>query len=106
MPTVRVTCPACSTVVVEAGELTILRNPQPQRSEYAFQCPECDAAVVQPLSDAMIPVMLGAGSRVIEVGGHDDRFLHPSLSGTITEMEISRFVAALDRPDWFAELAV
>lgn len=104
MPTVRTTCPSCDTVLIDAGELTIRRRPDADHTECSFVCPDCDQVVVQSLNDRMVPVLIGAGCMVEDWGVENARLLHPS-AGRITEAEISDFVAALDREDWFGELS-
>lgn len=103
MPTVRTTCPSCDTILIDAGELTIRRRPDADHTECSFVCPDCVQLVVQPLSDKMVPVLIGAGCMVEDWATSDARLLHPS-SGRITEDEIEDFCEALDRDDWFGEL--
>lgn len=103
MPTVRTTCPTCDTVLIDAGALTIRRRADADHTECSFVCPDCVQIVVQPVSEKMVPVLIGAGCMVEEWGIGDARSLHPS-SGSITETEIQDFVSSLDRDDWFGEL--
>lgn len=103
MPTVRTTCPSCDTVLIDAGALTIRRRPDADRTECCFVCPDCVQIVVQPVSDKMVPVLIGAGCQVEDWSISDARALHPS-GGGITESEILDFVESLDRDDWFGEL--
>lgn len=104
MPTVRTTCPTCDTVLIDAGALTIRRRPDADRTECCFVCPDCVQIVVQPVSDKMVPVLIGAGCQVEDWSVSDARALHPSGGGGITESEIRDFVESLDRDDWFGEL--
>jgi len=103
MPTVRTTCPSCDTVLLDAGELTLRRSPDATQTECRFVCPDCVQVVVQPVSDKMVPVLIGAGCVVEEWAMGDAQTLHPS-NGRITEDEIQAFVASLDADDWLAEL--
>lgn len=103
MPTVRTTCPTCDTVLIDAGALTLRRRPGSEQTECSFTCPDCVRTVVQPVSDKMVPVLIGAGCLVEEWDVGDARSLHPS-NGSITEHEIREFVASLDADDWFGEL--
>jgi hypothetical protein len=103
MPTVRTTCPSCDTVLIDAGELTLRRRPEADRTECSFVCPDCVQLVVQPVSDKMVPVLIGAGCLVEDWSLGDARALHPS-GGHITEQEIQDFVDSLDRDDWLGEL--
>jgi hypothetical protein len=103
MPTVRTTCPSCDTVLIDAGELTLRRRPEADRTECSFVCPDCVQLVVQPVSDKMVPVLIGAGCLVEDWSLGDARALHPS-GGRITEQEIQDFVDSLDRDDWLGEL--
>ncbi len=103
MPTVRTTCPTCDTVLLDASELTLRRRPEAAQTECSFVCPDCVQVVVQPVSDKMVPVLIGAGCIVEEWSVGDARALHPS-NGRITEDEIQAFVASIDADDWMAEL--
>jgi len=103
MPTVRTTCPSCDTVLIDAGALTLRRRIDAEHTECSFTCPDCVQTVVQPVSDKMVPVLIGAGCIVEEWSSLDARALHPS-NGSISEDEIEEFVASLDRDDWFGEL--
>ena len=103
MPTVRTTCPSCDTVLIDAGALTVRRRPDATQSECCFICPDCVQAVVQPVSDKMVPVLIGAGCMIEDWAHSDARRLHPAFGG-ITESEIRDFVDSLDRDDWFGEL--
>lgn len=70
-------------------------------------CPACDAEVVHPLNERMVPVLIGAGCPVDEVDDSataDCMARHPSQGPDISEQEIEDFVAALDRYDWFDDL--
>lgn len=104
MPSVRTSCPTCSTVIVDAGELTLRRRPEADSVECSFTCPDCVHEVVQPLSDKMVPVLIGAGCKVEDWDVHDARLLHPSSGGRITEAEIVEFRDALDAEGWMDEL--
>lgn len=103
MPTVRTTCPTCDTVLIDAGELTLRRSDDSDRTECSFTCPDCVQLVVQPVSEKMVPVLIGAGCLVEEWSVGDASYLHPS-GGRITEVEIEEFVASLESDDWFGEL--
>lgn len=103
MSNVRTTCPNCDVITVEAPAITVRHLSAPVRSEVVFVCPECADVVVHPLNDRMVPVLIGAGCPV------DDRVFralgdHPSAGYEITPAEIERFVADLDRAEWFDEL--
>jgi hypothetical protein len=103
MPTVRTTCPTCDTVLIDAGALTLRRRHDADQTECSFTCPDCVQIVVQPVSDKMVPVLIGAGCIVEEWALDDARMLHPS-NGSITEDEIEEFVSSLAADDWFGEL--
>lgn len=110
MPTVRTKCPTCDIVIVDANAMTLRRRPDATHTEASFLCPDCVTPVVQPLSDKMVPVLLGAGCAV-EDWVFDDlgltrsaQDLHPSNTGAITEDEIADFLAGFDADDWFDEL--
>jgi len=103
MPTVRTTCPTCETVLIDAGALTLRRRPEAEQTECSFTCPDCVQLVVQPVSDKMVPVLIGAGCLVEEWSLGDAKALHPA-NGRITEQEIREFVSSLDADDWFGEL--
>ena len=79
MPTVRTTCPTCDTVLIDAGDLTLRRRPDATQTECSFVCPDCVQVVVQPVSEKMVPVLIGAGCLVEEWGEGDARYLHLSL---------------------------
>jgi hypothetical protein len=103
MPTVRTTCPTCDTVLIDAGALTVRCRPEADRTECCFICPDCVQPVVQPVSDKMVPVLIGAGCMVEYWGDAYAGSLYPSGVG-ITESEVRDFVSALERDDWFGEL--
>ena len=103
MPTVRTTCPTCDTVLIDAGDLTLRRHPDAEQTECSFTCPDCVQIVVQPVSEKMVPVLIGAGCLVEDWGLGDARLLHPS-NGRITEDEIEEFIASMESDDWFGEL--
>ena len=103
MPTVRTTCPTCDTVLIDAGALTLRRRADADHTECSFTCPDCVQVVVQPVSEKMVPVLIGAGCMVEDWTGSDARCLHPS-GGSITEAEIRDFVDSLGSDDWFSEL--
>ena len=126
MPTVRTTCPTCDIVTLDAPELRVRLGSDGTGSEAAFVCPACHHEVVHPLSERMIPVLLGAGCPLdfdddldgdLEGDGIPgerlgerlaDRYrpaAHPAFGLELTELEIEQFVAALNRTDWFDELA-
>lgn len=103
MPTVRTTCPTCETVLIDAGALTLRRRIDAEHTECSFTCPECVQLVVQPVSEKMVPVLIGAGCVVEDWTDTNARSLHPS-NGSITEAEIQDFAASLHSDDWFGEL--
>ena len=102
MSVVRTTCPRCDIITVRAPELTVRRHGAV--SEAVFVCPACDAEVVHPLNERMVPVLIGAGCPVDDTSVADCMSRHPSIGPEITEDEIREFVAELDRFDWFDEL--
>ncbi len=110
MPTVRTTCPTCDIVTLDAPALRVRLGSDEDASEVIFVCPTCHHLVVHPLSERMVPVLLGAGCPVdIEDGERlADRVrpaAHPAFGPELSELEIEQFVAALDRTDWYDELA-
>ncbi len=107
MPTVRTKCPTCATVIVDATAMTLRRRADADKAEAVFTCPECLVTVVQPLSDRMVPVLIGAGCGVDEWESSDPfaaaRAVHPA-NGSITEDEIDEFVRDLNAEGWMDEL--
>lgn len=104
MPTVRTTCPTCDVVIVDARDITLRRRPEATHVECSFVCPDCLEPVSQPVSDKMVPVLIGAGCEVEDWAVSDARADHPSMSGRITEAEIAEFIVELERADWMTEL--
>lgn len=100
---VRTTCPHCDIVTVRAPELTVRRHGDV--AEAMFVCPACDAVVVHPLNERMVPVLIGAGCPVDDLSVDRCMARHPSQGFEISEAEIAEFVAALDSNDWMDELA-
>ncbi len=111
MPIVRTTCPTCDVVTVEAPDLRVRLGSDATASEAVFVCPACCTEVVHPVSERMVPVLLGAGCPLDVLHAGDtlaDRVLpaaHPAFGPQLSELEIQQFVAALDRNDWYDELA-
>lgn len=104
MPTVRTTCPICDVVIIDARDITLRRRHTDLHVECSFVCPDCLEHVSHPVSDKMVPVLIGAGCEVEEWATDDARALHPSMGGRITEAEIAEFIVELERSDWMAEL--
>jgi hypothetical protein len=104
VPLVRTTCPGCDVVTVRAPELTV-RHRAGSGAEAVFVCPACREQVVHPLSEPMVPVLIGAGCRVEDAVALARQLEHPSAGPAITEAEIVAFVAGLDRSDWFERLS-
>ncbi len=118
MPTVRTTCPTCDIVTLDAPELRVRLGSDLVGSEVVFVCPACHHEVAHPLSERMVPVLLGAGCP-LDVEDDEDRpdgrperlgdryrpAAHPAFGPELTDLEIEQFVAALNRTDWFDELA-
>ena len=102
MSIVRTTCPRCDIVTVQAPELTVRRHGE--ASEAVFVCPACDAEVVHPLNERMVPVLIGAGCPVDDTSVAACIARHPAMGPEITEGEIREFVASLERDDWMGEL--
>ena len=102
MSLVRTTCPRCDIVTLRALDLTVRRSDG--ASEAYFVCPDCRDEVTHPLNERMVPVLIGAGCPVDDRSSSACMSHHPSSGFEITELEISEFVAGLDRSDWFDEL--
>lgn len=101
MSTVRTHCPSCQIITVDAMQMVVRRRADASGSEAVFECPACASTVVQAVDARMVPVLIGAGCEVEDWEVSDARALHPSQAGgAITEAEITRFVASLERRDW------
>ena len=94
MTTIRTTCPLCGDVELVPGELALELTAMNGTGTYVFSCPDCGDRQRRPANHRVVAILLATG---VAYEVKDDR-------GPITESEISRFTADLDRADWAEQL--
>jgi rRNA maturation protein Nop10 len=62
--TIRTTCPACGTVDLAAGDVTLHMETY-QEGAYVFRCPDCGAQVERPAPTTVAGILAGAGVEVV-----------------------------------------
>jgi len=94
MTTIRTTCPLCGDVELAPGELSLELAAIDGTGTYLFECPECGDRRRRPANHRVVAILLATG---VAYEVTEDR-------GPITESEIARFTADLDRVDWAEQL--
>lgn len=90
MTTIRTTCAICGDVELIPTELVLELTAMSGTGTYVFACPDCGDTQRRPASHRVVSILLATGVSYEVV---DER-------GPITEEEIERFTADLDRADW------
>lgn len=94
MTTIRTSCTLCGDVELVPTELSLELTALSGTGTYVFACPECGDTQRRPASHRVVSILLATGVAYEVI---DER-------GPITESEISRFSAELDRADWADQL--
>ena len=95
MTTIKTTCSRCGDVHLTPRDLALELAPSSDEGSYSFTCPMCHKLETRPANARVVSVLLATG---VSYRITDER--------PITEDEIVRFAAALDRePDPFRLLA-
>ena len=94
MTTIRTTCAVCGDVELIPTELSLELTAVSGTGTYVFSCPECGDTQRRPANHRVVSILLATGVayEVLE------------SPGPITESEITRFSAELDRADWATQL--
>lgn len=67
MALVRTQCPRCGTVEVACTEVTVLRRPWDNSTDYEFPCPLCAGHVRRPLNARHIDTLIQQGAQVMDL---------------------------------------
>lgn len=94
MTTIRTTCAVCGDVELIPTELSLELTAISGTGTYMFACPECGDTQRRPANHRVVSILLATGVayEVLEA------------KGPITESEIARFSAELDRINWAEQL--
>jgi protein tyrosine phosphatase (PTP) superfamily phosphohydrolase (DUF442 family) len=94
MTTIRTSCILCGDVELAPDQLSLELFSSTGTGNYRFLCPHCDEEQRRPANHRVVSILLATGVTYEVV---DDT--------PITEREITRFAAALDRGDWSQQLS-
>lgn len=90
MTTIRTTCPLCGDVELAPADLSLRLAPCRGTGSYRFRCPHCEEWRQRPAGHRVVSILLATGVPYEVVGDQEP----------ITEREIRRFMADLDRGNW------
>jgi hypothetical protein len=96
MTTIRTSCSLCGDVELVPGDLSLELLASSGTGTYLFCCPHCDEHQRRPANHRVVSILLATGVAYHVVDEGPD--------GPITEDEIARFGAALERGEWETEL--
>lgn len=94
MTTIRTTCAICGDVELAPGELSLELTAMSGTGMYIFSCPECGDRQRRPANHRVVSILLATGVAYEVI----------DELGPITESEIARFSAGLDRTNWAEQL--
>lgn len=95
MTTIRTTCSICGDVELFPTQLSLELTALSGTGNYLFACPECGDTQRRPANHRVVSILLATGVSYEVI----------DELGPITEAEITRFSAELDRPDWAQQLS-
>lgn len=94
MTTIRTTCSRCGDVELTTGDVGLELLEDRGEGHYRFDCPTCGRTQRRPASHRVVSILLATGVAYEII----------ATQTPITEAEIERFVARLEREDWLNEL--
>jgi hypothetical protein len=97
--TVRASCPTCGDIETTSDAVWVLRYSTTGASSYAFVCPSCRLRVTKPATDAVIALLVDAGSRCVS-WGLPAELTEPKTGAPVTHDDLLAFHLALTRPGW------
>lgn len=105
---VRSSCPTCGTVDVAADTVTVLVTTASAGGTtdpvYRYTCPSCLTVVQKPTSPKAVPLLRGAGARVVLVPAEIAERT-PGTAPALDHEDLLDFVRALESADDLARLA-
>lgn len=90
MTTIRTSCPLCGDIELAPADLSLQLVPCRGTGTYRFRCPHCEEWRHRPAGHRVVSILLATGVPYEVV---DEQ-------APITEGEIRRFMAGLDRGNW------
>jgi hypothetical protein len=102
--TIRASCPSCGDVELTSAEVTALVCSTTNESSYAFQCPECDGAVVKPADSRIVDLLVASGVR-LQVWSLPAELDEPKFGDPITYDDVLEFHFELQQDGWFERMA-
>jgi predicted RNA-binding Zn-ribbon protein involved in translation (DUF1610 family) len=100
---VRATCPTCGDVELTVDQLAAIVCATTNEGSYAFQCPDCQLAVVKSAEAHVVELLASAGVRlsVFELPAEMEE---PHLGQPLSHDDLLAFHDRLQQDDWFAEV--
>ena len=100
---VRATCPSCGDVELTVDQLAAIVCATTNEGSYAFQCPDCQLAVVKTAESHVVELLASAGVRlsVFELPAELDE---PHAGAPLTHDDLLAFHDRLQQDDWFTEV--
>ena len=96
MTTIKTTCARCGDVELLPEDLSLELSPASATGAYRFHCPFCVSMQRRPANARVVSILLATGVTYEVVVDPTD---------PITEAEVALFTEALERDDWFEDLA-
>ena len=100
---VRATCPTCGDVELTVDDLAAIVCATTNEGSYAFQCPQCQLAVVKEAEGHVIDLLASAGVR-LSVFEMPAELEEPRSGAAFTHDDLLAFHDRLQQDDWFAEV--
>ena len=101
---VKTTCGRCGDVELQPTQLELRICSVPDRSVYAFTCPNCSTPVIKPAADPRV-IQLLRSVGVPSVGWSvPAEVAEPREGAPLTSDDLIDLMLLLEQPDWFDRL--